>query len=132
VTEIRLGLLGEVAHQVTDLDTARALGSGDVDALATPRLIAWLEEATCRALDDKLTTEQTSVGTAVEIAHLRASAVGEVVRCRAVVASVDGAKVGFEVEAHQGERVVAGGRVTRAVVERAAFNARLAPEVGAG
>lgn len=128
---MRIGLAGEVVHQVTDLDTARSLRSGDVDALATPRLIAWLEEATCRALDDVLPAERTSVGTAVDVAHLRASAVGVTVVCRAVVASVDGARVGFEVEAEQDGRVVARGRVTRAVVERAAFTARLAPDVSA-
>ena len=35
-------------HEVTDIDTAVALGSGDVPVLATPRLIAWMEAATVR------------------------------------------------------------------------------------
>jgi fluoroacetyl-CoA thioesterase len=35
-------------HEVTDADTAAALGSGDVPVLATPRLIAWMEAATVR------------------------------------------------------------------------------------
>jgi predicted thioesterase len=32
-------------YEVSDADTAEALGSGDVPVLATPRLIAWMEAA---------------------------------------------------------------------------------------
>jgi predicted thioesterase len=40
----------QMRHGVTDNDTAAALGSGDVPVLATPRLIAWMEAATVRAV----------------------------------------------------------------------------------
>ena len=52
-------------HEVTDTDTAAALGSGDVPVLATPRLIAWMEVATVRAAAVFLGTGQTTVGTAI-------------------------------------------------------------------
>jgi fluoroacetyl-CoA thioesterase len=32
-----------VRHEVTPADTALAVGSGDVEVLATPRLLTWLE-----------------------------------------------------------------------------------------
>ena len=35
---------------VGEQDTARALGSGTVDVLGTPRLLALCEEACCRAI----------------------------------------------------------------------------------
>ena len=40
--------------RVSDDDTAAALGSGTLPVLATPRLLAWLEAATCAALDPTL------------------------------------------------------------------------------
>ncbi|MEO6471098.1 MAG: thioesterase, partial [Aeromicrobium sp.] len=73
----------QVTHTVTSDDTAVALGSGDLPVLATPRLLAWLEEATCAALD--LNAGQTSVGTRVDIEHLAASLVGAVVTATATV-----------------------------------------------
>jgi fluoroacetyl-CoA thioesterase len=56
-------------HEVTDADTAAALGSGDVPVLATPRLIAWMEAATVRAAAAFLVKGQTTVGTAIRIEH---------------------------------------------------------------
>ncbi|MBU6245590.1 MAG: hypothetical protein KGP12_10300 [Actinomycetales bacterium] len=119
------GMHATVVQVVGRADTARALGSGEVDALATPRLIAWLEEATCLALADALDAGQTSVGIAIDITHVRASPVGATIECRASVRSVDGSRVCFAVLAEQDGRVVAQGEVTRAVVDRAAFDARL-------
>lgn len=123
---IEVGATGEVSHRVGEADTARALGSGDVLALATPRVIAWLEEATCRAVEGFLDPGQTTVGTAIDIVHLRPSPVGATIDCRAMVASVDGVKVRLAVQAEQDGRVVARGEVTRAAVDRSEFHARLA------
>lgn len=125
MSQVRIGLVGEVSHLVGLHDTAHYLGSGDVDALATPRLIAWLEEATCLAIGSELASTHTSVGTAVDIAHLRASPVGASIDCRAVVSAVQGSRVVFEVRAESQGQLIAQGKVTRAVVERAAFAARL-------
>ncbi len=113
-----------VRHVVGDDDTAAALGSGDLDVLATPRLVAWCEEATCAALD--LPDEQTSVGVRVELQHRRASAVGTTVSARAEIVRRDDARVVFEVTAHDDhDALVARGEVERAVVDRADFLDRL-------
>ena len=73
-------------HEVTDTDTAAALGSGDVPVLATPRLIAWMEAATVRAATAFLGTGQTTVGTAIRIEHRRATPVGGSVEITATLA----------------------------------------------
>ena len=44
------GASATVVHLVGSGDTARALGSGDLDVLGTPRLVAWCEQATVAAL----------------------------------------------------------------------------------
>ncbi len=111
---------------VTDFDTAASLGSGDLAVLGTPRLLAWAEAATCAAVADELDREQTSVGTRVALEHLAASAVGETVRVTATVAHRDGRLLRFEVVAVDSrEQVVGHGEVTRVVVDRSRFLARL-------
>ncbi|MCL3820073.1 thioesterase family protein [Aeromicrobium wangtongii] len=115
-----------VTHVVTSDDTARALGSGDLDVLATPRLLAWLEEATCAALD--LPAERTSVGTRVELEHLAASPVGAEVIAAAHVIHTDGRLVRFQVVAQDsGGTLLATGEVRRVVVDRERFLSRIRP-----
>ena len=115
-----------VTHVVTSHDTALALGSGDLDVLATPRVLAWLEEATCAALD--LTPEQTSVGTRVDLEHLAASPVGAHVTATATVIHTDGRLVRFQVVAQDAAgTLLASGEVRRVVVDRERFLARIAP-----
>ncbi|KQX75125.1 MULTISPECIES: thioesterase family protein [Aeromicrobium] len=115
-----------VTHVVGPDDTARALGSGDLDVLATPRVLAWLEEATCSALD--LTPEQTSVGTRVDLEHLAASPVGAEVTATATVVHTDGRLVRFQVVAQDASgTLLASGEVRRVVVDRERFLARIAP-----
>ena len=109
---------------VTEDDTARVLGSGDLPVLGTPRLLAWCEAATCAALTD-LPDGRTSVGTRVEVEHLAPNAVGDTVEVEAVVTERTERSVTFAVEARHGDRVVGRGVVTRAVVDAERFMARL-------
>lgn len=115
-----------VTHVVTDADTALALGSGDLAVLATPRVLAWCEEATCAALE--LDTTQTSVGTRVDLQHLAASPVGAEITATANVIHTDGRLVRFQVAAHDaGGALLATGEVRRVIVDRERFLARIAP-----
>ena len=81
-------------------DTAVALGSGDVEVLATPRLLAWMEAATVEATADVLRPGETSVGTRVELDHQAASPVGSRVTVTAELGHRDGRLLRFSVGAH--------------------------------
>lgn len=109
---------------MTHDDTARALGSGDLDVLATPRVLAWCEEATCSALD--LDDDQTSVGTRVDLEHLAASPVGAQITATATVIHTDGRLVRFQVTALDAAgKVLATGEIRRVVVDRERFLSRV-------
>jgi len=126
---IEKGLHAYLRHEVTPDDTARAIRSGDLDVLGTPRLLAWCEEAAVAALAETVEAARTTVSVRVELAHERASAVGAVVAVRADLVHVDGRLLRFDVVAEQesgdGTTVVARGQMTRVVVDRARFLARL-------
>lgn len=113
-------------HEVTDDDTAIALGSGDVPVLATPRLVAWLEAATVAVASPHLAQGTTSVGTAVRVRHRRPTPVGGRVTTSAEVTSGpdDKGRLGFTVSATDGDgTVVADGEIDRVVVDREGFGA---------
>lgn len=124
---IETGLRASGSFTVGDADTAAALGSGDVPVLATPRLIAWSEAVTVRALGGHIADEATTVGTRVELDHLGATAIGTDVTIDVVLSEVDGRKLRFDVHAWQDESTtIARGVVSRALVDREKFLARLA------
>lgn len=115
-----------VTRVVMPADTARSLGSGDLDVLGTPRVVAWCEQATCAALD--LDPTQTSVGTRIDLEHLAASPVGTEVTTTATVIHTDGRLVRFQVAAHDGNgTLLATGEIRRVTVDRERFLARIAP-----
>ncbi|HEX6247057.1 MAG TPA: hotdog domain-containing protein [Nocardioidaceae bacterium] len=123
------GQSATLQFEVTEADTAAALGSGDLAVLATPRLLAWCEAATCAALASSLEPSSTSVGSRVALEHLAPSPVGERVEVQASVAYVDGRLVRFTVAAsHLSDgRLVGTGEVTRVVVDRERFWSRVSP-----
>lgn len=108
--------------EVTEADTAIALGSGDVPVLATPRLIGWLEAATVPIVADHLATGQTSVGTAIRVRHRRATAVGGQVEVTAQLSTTEGSRMTLSVQAvDQDGQLVADGEIDRVIVDRAVF-----------
>jgi predicted thioesterase len=116
------GLAGAVEAVVGPADTARALGSGDVDVLGTPRVLALLEAATVAAVAVALDVDSTTVGSRVELDHLAPTAVGVAVRAEAVLAQVDGRRLTFSATLVEDGRVVARGTVVRALVPRSRFS----------
>lgn len=124
---VTLGAAGSVAFVVEEADTAQALGSGDVPVLATPRLLAWCEAATVAALEGLLDEQHTSVGTRVELEHLEPTDVGGEVVATASVVAIDGRLVRFDVAAVDADlRLVGHATITRVVVDRQRFMARIA------
>ena len=112
---------------VSDQDTARALRSGTVDVLGTPRLIALCEEASCRAIAVHLADGATSVGMRVGLDHLQPSPVGERVVAEAVLSKVEGRRLTFTVSASDSRGLVAAGKVQRVIVDVEHFMAKCRP-----
>jgi predicted thioesterase len=107
-------------------DTAAALGSGTLPVLATPRLLAWCEAATCRALEPVVGEGRTSVGTRVELQHSAASPIGAEVVVTADPSYSDGRLHRLRVSGrHTDGKVVATGEITRVVVDTDRFLGRL-------
>jgi len=124
----------ELTFTVTTADTARAVGSGALEVLGTPRLLAWCEAATCAAAEPLLSGGQeqgqeqgrTTVGTRVDLEHTSASSVGSVVHVVAHLVHADGRLLRFSVAASDDDgRLLATGQITRVVVDVNRFLARV-------
>jgi len=115
------GLCAVVSLLVESADTALALRTGDVQVLATPRLVALAEEATVRAVEGQLAEGTTTVGYRVQVDHLAPVPVGDRVKAEAVLESVEGRRLTFRVSLTDDRGLVGAGRITRVVVERDRF-----------
>ncbi len=122
------GLTASVTLVVAEADTALALGSGDVPVLGTPRVIALGEQASIEAIASDLPDGRTTVGYQVQLAHLTPTAVGGTVVAEATLEQVEGRRLTFRVSVNDARGLVAAGRITRVIVERARFLERAQSE----
>lgn len=117
----RPGLSAVVSLVVTDADTALAVRSGDVEVLATPRVVALAEEAAVRSLDGALAPGTTTVGYRVQLDHLAPTMPGTTVQAEATLETIEGRRLTFRVAVTDHRGLVAAGRITRVTVERDRF-----------
>ncbi|PKK39552.1 hypothetical protein ABB02_01196 [Clostridiaceae bacterium JG1575] len=115
----------ESLYEVTPAHSAKALGSGSLEVLGTPALVAFMENTCQGAIASWIPEGSTSVGVEFEIEHLKASALGATIRCSCTVTEQEGQVIHFSVMAHDGEHLVALGRHVRAIVEVERFMKRL-------
>ncbi len=122
---------GHGSHLVGAADTARAVGSGDLDVLATPRLISWCEAASHVCASSIVEPGRSTVGTRVEFTHERPTPVGATVYATARLVERDGRRLVFEVIAEhdvgEGRVPVGHGRITRVDVDPHSFLGRVPP-----
>jgi len=119
------GNVFESRYIVGEDDTALVVGSGDLPVLATPRLIAWMENTAMRSVAQTLGDNETTVGGKIDVSHLRPSAVGTEVIVTAVLDNAEGRKRTFSVVAKDSEGVIAEGMHVRFVVDRERFMEKL-------
>jgi predicted thioesterase len=118
---LRPGLSATASIVVGDADTAIALRTGDVPVVATPRVVQLAEEASVQAVDGELAEGTTTVGYRVQLDHLAPTAVGGTMHAEATLETVESRRLTFRVSVSDGRGLVAAGKITRVVVERARF-----------
>lgn len=111
---------------VSPQQTAKQMRSGDLDVLATPALVAMVEQVARDFLREKCTAQQTSVGTMMQLNHLYPSKIGATISIGLQVKSQKHTKWAFIFEAFQGSRKIAEGEHRRVIVETAPFLQKLA------
>ena len=120
---LRPGLIGTVEATVSEQHTAAYLGSGRLPVLATPAMIALMEAAAQRAVDEALPDGFQTVGAHLDVRHDGMTPVGRQVVATAEVTAIEGRILHFRLTAHDGKELIGEGSHQRvlsatAVLER--------------
>jgi len=126
---IQPGMLREETFLVEERHSAIHVGSGSLRVLATPWMIAFMENTARLLLAEHLPQGYSSVGAHVDVRHLAPTPVGSHVRVRTEVTEVDGLKVTFTVEAWDEQEQVGTGKHLRVVIDEGRFLKRVAAKM---
>ncbi len=122
---IEVGLKHTSELIVDESVTAIQMGSGDMPVLATPAMMALMENAAMLAVADGLPEGCTTVGGHIESSHLKPSKIGDKVSAIAEVTKVEGKKIEFKVSAYSGEALLGEGTHLRFIVDKERFMSKL-------
>lgn len=106
--------------------TAKAVGSGLLEVFATPAMIALMEKTAMMAVSEQMPEGFNTVGTRVEVDHIKATPLGMKVRCEASLRAQDGRKLEFEVVAHDETGLIGKGLHTRFIINEDRFMQKIA------
>jgi len=122
---MKAGLRGSASLVVNEQHTARHMGSGNRNVLATPMLVALLEAAAQDAVAAHLAEGQQTVGVHLELTHQAATPVGMRVTAYAELVSVSGRTLLFELRARDEVEEIAAGKHARTLAATASLDRML-------
>jgi len=123
---IRPGLKAQVTLVVAEEHTATHIGSGGVRVLATPKMVLFMERAAVAAVDHLLPEGYRTVGGHLDVQHLAPTPVGLEVKATAELIEVDGRRLVFQVQAHDGVELVGQGTHQRFIINVQRFRESVA------
>lgn len=118
---LEIGTANTEIRTVLPRHTAARLGSGTLEVLATPMMIAWMEECCLNCVQPGLAEGQTTVETAVNVTHEAPTPVNGEVRVACVLRAVDGRRLTFAVEASDSSGIIGRGSHERFIVDARRF-----------
>jgi predicted thioesterase len=105
--------------------SAKAFGSGLVDVFATPAMIALMESTALESIHSAIPDGFTSVGTEINVKHLKATPIGMKVTSESFIREVKYPKIVFEVHAWDEKGLIGIGTHTRVIVDEKLFMEKL-------
>ena len=119
---MKIGDKYTMTHVVRDDETAEVLGSGGLPVYSTPSMICLMELASFRLAE---TEGYQTVGTKVNISHLRACRPGTEVIATAEVTEIEGRRICYKVCVSDEKGLMGEGTHERFIIDPERFMAKL-------
>ncbi|HOE39656.1 MAG TPA: thioesterase family protein [Bacteroidales bacterium] len=113
---LKIGIQAYQEQIVKYEDTAANYGSGLVEVFATPAMIALMENTCYKSVMEFLPEGYGTVGTKVDIVHIKATAVGKKVSCKSELIEIDRKRLVFSVKAFDEDGEIGSGIHERFII----------------
>lgn len=97
------------------------VGSGDLRVLATPMMMALMENAAMLCVASSIEAVNSTVGGQIESSHIRPTGLGHSVEATAELTAIEGRKLTFRVSANDEKGLIGEGTHIRYVVDKERF-----------
>lgn len=121
---LEAGMKKTIEKTVLPENSARAVGSGTLEVLATPVVLAYMEEAASLLASEHLEDGMTSVGISANLKHLAATPVGMRVTVTAELTQIDRRRLVFAIEAYDERELIATAEHERFLVDSEKFQSK--------
>lgn len=121
---LEVGIKGYQEFVVADKDTAKVHKSGTLNVLATPAMIALMEETSWKSVAEDLEPGMGTVGTSLNIKHLAPTPLGMKVWCESLLNEIDGRKLVFSITVYDESGKVGEGIHERFIIEEEKFQSK--------
>jgi predicted thioesterase len=118
---IQTGIKHKVEKVVEYKDTAAAFGSGLVEVLSTPMMIAVMEGTCAECAGQYLPEGFSTVGTHVNVSHKAAVNVGGTYFTECELIEIDRKRLTFAVKTYTDDKIVGEGTHERFIIDMAKF-----------
>ncbi len=118
---LEVGMKGRAETTVTPENTAKTMGSGELEVFATPAMIALAERSAWTSVAGELEEGFGTVGTRMDMAHISATPVGMRVWCETELTEIDRKRLVFRVTAYDEAGKIGEGTHERFIVDNERF-----------
>lgn len=123
---IEVNKVFEGKYTILEENSAKNMGSGDLDVLSTPSLVAFMENAAKIYLNNFLPQELGSVGSNININHIAPTLIGNSITVRGKITEVIKEKIiKFSIEAYEKDKKIGDAEHTRVIINNTKFLEKL-------
>lgn len=110
---------------VFENESAKNVGSGGMEVFSTPMLVAFMENIAYNMVQKHLSLEETTVGTAINIKHLRGNLIGDKLLGKSTITEIDKKRIDFHIEVYHNDTLIGEAEHSRVVVNSEKFLSKL-------
>jgi predicted thioesterase len=118
---LEVGIKGSASFLVEESKTAKVVGSGNVELLSSPMMIALMEKAAWTSVAPYLPEGAGTVGILLEVRHVKPTPVGMRVSAESELIEIKGKRLVFRITASDEQGLIGEGIHGRAMVDEVSF-----------